>query len=321
MGRTVAFECGLLFTSILDSHRRNRVDHRYGCTPDSVANPNYEAPAMTNSNAEQIEYWNTKAGPTWVESQARVDQMLAPLTAILLEQAAAKDGERVLDVGCGCGDTSLQLAQTGAAVWGIDISAPMLGRAKERAKERGLDNVAFSQTDASTQKLTPDHDLIVSRFGVMFFADPTAAFRNLHTGLSPEGRLCFLCWQPPRANPWMSISGKAIQPFLTPPETPPDPRAPGPFAFAEKDYVAQVLGDAGFREIDLRSVTVDVHIADNLDDAVESQSRIGPMARALAELKGEKKDQAVAAARAALSAHVTRDGLDLGAACWLVTAR
>ncbi|MDP6980371.1 MAG: methyltransferase domain-containing protein [Myxococcota bacterium] len=276
---------------------------------------------MTSSNAEQIEYWNSKAGQTWVASQAGVDRMLEPLTALLLERADAQDGERVLDVGCGCGDTTLQIAQTGAAVWGIDISGPMLARAEERAKELGLDNVAFSQTDASTQALTPDHDLILSRFGVMFFADPTEAFRNLRSGLSPQGRLCFLCWQPPRANPWMSISGAAIMPFSTPPETPPDPRAPGPFAFADKDYVSQILGDAGFSEIDVRSVTADVHIADNLDDAVESQSRIGPMARALAELEGEKRDEAIAAAREALAAHVTDDGLDLGAACWLVYAR
>ena len=276
---------------------------------------------MTNSNVEQVEYWNNKAGHTWVESQARVDRMLEPLTAILLERAAAQDGERVLDVGCGCGDTSLQVGQTGAAVWGIDLSGPMLARARERAKELELDNVVFSQTDASTQALTPDNDLIVSRFGVMFFADPTAAFINLHSGLSPEGRLCFLCWQPPRANPWMSISGAAIQPFLTPPETPLDPRAPGPFAFADKDYVAQVLSDAGFVATDIRSVTADVHIGDDLEDALESQSRIGPMARALAELDGEEREQAIAAARDALSAHVTKDGLDLGAACWLVYAR
>jgi len=276
---------------------------------------------MSSSNAEQIEYWNTKAGPTWVESQARVDRMLAPLTAILLDRASAREGERVLDVGCGCGDTSLQLAQTGAAVWGIDISGPMLARAEERAKEVGRGNVSFSQTDASTQSLTPDHDLILSRFGVMFFADPTAAFRNLHSGLAPDGRLCFLCWQPPRENPWMAITGAALQPLLPPPETPPDPRAPGPFALADKEYLAGILDDAGFRDVEIESATADVHVGDDLDDAMDSQSRIGPMARALAELEGDAREQAIAAARAALSPHVTENGLDLGAACWLVHAR
>jgi ubiquinone/menaquinone biosynthesis C-methylase UbiE len=276
---------------------------------------------INGPNALQIEFWNGQAGTHWSERDDQMSSMLRPLGAEAIASAAPRAGEWALDIGCGCGDTSLQLAQTGAAVWGIDISGPMLSRAKERAKELELDNVSFSQTDASTQALTPDHDLVVSRFGAMFFADPTAAFRNLRTGLSPEGRLCFLCWQPPGTNPWMSIAGAAVLPFLTPPETPPDPRAPGPFAFADKDHVAQILGDAGFNSIDIRSVTADVHIADNLDDAMEIQSKVGPLARALGELEGEKREQAVAAARVALSAHITEDGLNLGAACWLVCAR
>ena len=274
-----------------------------------------------SSNAEQVEYWNKSAGQTWVESQARTDAMLAPLSAILLEKAAASEGERVLDVGCGCGETSLRMGEAGAAVWGIDISAPMLARAKERAKESGLDQVAFSETDASTQSLTPDHDLIFSRFGVMFFSDPTAAFKNLQTGLSPTGRLCFLCWQPPQKNPWMAIAGAAVQPFLTPPEVAPDPRAPGPFAFADPEYLEGVLSNAGFKEIEIESVTATVHVGDDLEDALESQKRIGPVSRVVKELEGEKQEQAIAAVREALGKHVTADGLDLGAAWWLVTAR
>lgn len=273
------------------------------------------------NNAEQIEYWNKNAGKTWVESQARTDAMLAPLSAILLEKAAASKGERVIDVGCGCGETSLRMAQAGAEVWGIDISAPMLARAKERAKELGLTNVAFNETDASTQALTPDHDLIFSRFGVMFFSDPTAAFTNLRTGLSRSGRLCFLCWQPPQKNPWMAVAGAAVQPFLPPPEVAPDPRAPGPFAFADAAYLEGILSTAGFKGIEIEPVEAQVHVGDDLDDAIESQSRIGPVSRAIKELEGEKREQALVAVREALAPHVTPDGLDLGAACWLVSAR
>jgi len=272
-------------------------------------------------NAEQIEYWNKTAGQTWVESQARTDAMLAPLSEILLEKAAASEGERVIDVGCGCGETSLRMAQAGAAVWGIDVSAPMLVRAKERARELGLENVAFSETDASTQALTPDHDLILSRFGVMFFSDPTAAFSNLRTGLAPSGRLCFLCWQPPQKNPWMAIGGAAVQPFLTPPEVAPDPRAPGPFAFADAEYLEGILSGAGFKGIEIEPVGAQVHIGDDLEDAMEAQSRIGPVSRAIKELEGEVQEKALVAVREALVPHVTKAGLDLGAACWLVTAR
>jgi ubiquinone/menaquinone biosynthesis C-methylase UbiE len=276
---------------------------------------------MSAPNKEQIDFWNSTAAAVWVESQTRMDKMLAPLTEVALSAAAVHSGERVIDVGCGCGDTSLQLGQAGAAVWGIDISAAMLTRAKERAVELALEKVRFSQTDAATQTLTADHDLIFSRFGIMFFDDPIAALSNLRTGLKPGGRLCFVCWQPPRRNLWMSTAGAAIQPFLPPPESPPDPRAPGPFAFADKDYLAGVLDQAGFKDTRIESVERSMHLADTLDEAMEMQARVGPVARALSELEGEPLEQALAAARAALGEHVSSDGINLGAAVWLVRAQ
>lgn len=272
------------------------------------------------SNQEQIDYWNGNAGTTWVNSQESMDVMLAPLTAPLLEAASAQSGERCIDVGCGCGDTSLQLAQTGANVWGVDISQPMLERAADRAKSLDLQNTTFSTADAAAEKFSAEHDLVFSRFGVMFFADPVSAFRNLHSSLLATGRLCFLCWQPPGKNPWMSTAGAAIKPFMQEPATPPDPRAPGPFAFADTDYLNGLLDQAGFKNIDISPVTAQMHIADNLDDAVEFQQRIGPLARALSELEGEQQEHALAAARAELSKHMTDDGLNLGASCWLAQA-
>lgn len=272
------------------------------------------------SNQEQIDYWNGNAGTTWVDSQERMDKMLAPLTSPLLAAAAAKSGERVLDVGCGCGDTSLQLAANGASVWGVDISEPMLKRAAARAQLDGQANVSFSTADAAAHSFKSEQDLLFSRFGVMFFADPTAAFTNLHSALNTDGRLCFLCWQPPRSNPWMSTAGAAISSFLPEPATKPDPRAPGPFAFADVDYLTGILEQAGFNHIDMSPVTADLHIADTLDEAMESQSRIGPLARALSELEGAPRIAALAAAREALADKMTPTGLDLGAACWLVQA-
>lgn len=272
------------------------------------------------SNQDQIDYWNGNAGATWVSSQDYMDAMLAPLTAPLIQAASVKERESCIDVGCGCGDTSLQMAQTGASVWGVDVSEPMLARATQRATELGLGNATFSAADAAATTFSAEHDLVFSRFGVMFFTDPVGAFKNLHSSLNDGGRLCFLCWQPPGKNPWMSTAGKAIKPFMTEPETPPDPRAPGPFAFADADYLNGVLQKAGFNNIDISPVTATMHIADNLDDAVEFQQRIGPLARALAELEGEQQEQALAAARAELSSHMTDDGLNLGAACWLAQA-
>ena len=273
------------------------------------------------SNQEQIDYWNGKAGSTWVDSQERMDKMLAPLTSPLLDRAAARAGEKIIDIGCGCGDTSLQMAAAGANVWGIDISEPMLNRASERAQLMSQANARFSVADAASTTIDAEHDMLFSRFGVMFFTDPVAAFSNLHGALNDTGRLCFLCWQPPRNNPWMSTAGAAIKDFLPEPEVKPDPRAPGPFAFADTGYVEDILDQAGFKSMTITPVTADLHIADTLDEAMESQSSIGPLARALAELEGDARTNALAAARDALADKMTPAGLDLGAACWLVEAR
>ena len=272
-----------------------------------------------SGNEAQIDYWNGAAGETWVRAQERTDAMLEPMTEIAIARANAAGGERVIDVGCGCGATTIALAESGASVWGIDISGPMLERARQRAE--GLESVAFTKADAATQSLTPDHELIFSRFGVMFFSDPVAAFTNLYSGLRANGRMVFLCWQAPSENPWISIGGRALQPFLPPPESASDPREPGPFALAEADYLESVLKRAGFGKVALEDVRVDLHLGDTLDAAMQAQSEIGPVARALKELEGKQRNDALAAVRAAFELHVTSRGLDLGAAAWLVSAK
>lgn len=269
-------------------------------------------------NEEQIAYWNGKAGETWVEAHSRLDAMLAPLSEMALRKAAPGPGARVVDVGCGCGTTSIALARQGASVWGIDISAPMLARARELAE--GVDNIEFSQADAASVTLTPDHQLAFSRFGVMFFADPVAAFTNLRTGLAAGGRLVFLCWQAAQANPWIAVTAAAVQPFLPAPEETPDPRAPGPFAFAQEDYVVDILQSAGYANIACEPVTATLKLGDSLDQAMQFQSQIGPISRVLSELDDDARPQALAAAREALAGHLSDDGVSLDAACWLVSA-
>jgi SAM-dependent methyltransferase len=287
---------------------------------DRTADTNAGSHAGNRSgNQDQIDYWNGKAGETWVRSLDRIDAMMAPITKALLERAAVAPGERAVDVGCGCGSTTLELVRRGALAFGIDVSEPMLALAKQRAT--GLKGVAFRRTDAATQPFTPDHELVLSRFGVMFFAHPIDAFRNLRTGLTPGGRLCFVCWQAASENAWMSTAGQAVAPFLQKPAAPPDPRAPGPFAFADPSYLRSVLEQAGFASIEIEDLRVTLHLGDDLEQAMAFQADVGPVARALAELEGEVRAQALAAARDALAKHLTPRGIDLGAACWLVTAR
>lgn len=277
---------------------------------------------MSEDNREQIEYWNGDAGQRWVEAQEWLDATLSPISAALLEKAATGQGERVVDVGCGCGDTSIALAASGADVRGIDISAPMLERAEARARGRsGGGRITFARADAATERFTPDHDLVFSRFGVMFFADPRAAFGNLRSALDADGRLCFACWQAPRVNPWVAVAMQAVRPYLPEPEEQPDPRAPGPFAFAEPEYVTAILQHAGFAGIGVESFTTDLHVASDLDGAITFLTRLGPLARVLVELDGAGQQKALAAVRDALSRHETASGVSLGSACWLVTAR
>ena len=275
---------------------------------------------MSEGNDAQIQFWNGAGGETWVRAQVRLDAMLAPVSEAVLEHAGALDGQRVLDVGCGCGATSLEAVARGAAhVHGVDVSEPMLALARTRAG--GDTRLAFSVADAAVAEFDAAHDLILSRFGVMFFADPVAAFANLRRALCDGCQLCFVCWQAPRANPWVSVVGAAVQPFLPLPETPADPKAPGPFAFADAAYVERTLSEAGFAEVALTSFETPLHLADDLDEAIDFQGQVGPLARVLAELDSSARADAIAAARAALEPYLGPNGLYLGAACWLVSAK
>ena len=210
------------------------------------------------ANAEQAEYWNALIGPKWVQLQAEIDQRLEPLNAILTGGAGVAAGHKVIDVGCGTGALALHLAEVvgpGGAVLGVDLSAPMLALAERRRAERGYGRLRFQQVDAQTHAFEPTaYDLALSRFGVMFFGDPVAAFRNLMAALR-AGRLAFLCWAPIEKNPWFEIPMKAGVRWLGEPEPQP-PRAPGPFAFSEAAYVEQILGAAGFADIAIEPISI-----------------------------------------------------------------
>src|ERR1041385_2284128 len=206
-------------------------------------------PPPTGPNAQQITYWNDTAAPKWIRYQNELDTQIRSLGERTIDRAAVGAGERVLDVGCGCGGTTMEVARPGGAngsVVGIDISTPMLEVAARRMREAGLANVELRNADAETHELAPeDFDAVVSRFGVMFFADPVRAFTNLRRALRRNGRLAFVCWQPLAYNPWMAVPTKAAASEIAFPPPPP-PHAPGPFAFADADRVERILPEAGF---------------------------------------------------------------------------
>lgn len=274
------------------------------------------------ANADQIAYWNAAAGETWVAEQDRLDRQLSPLglTAMAALDLAADD--RVIDIGCGCGQTSLELASEvgpDGTVLSVDISAPMLEVARRRAAEADLPNVQFLEADGQTHPFKAGGaDALFSRFGVMFFADPTAAFTNLRKALRPGGRLGFVCWRPLPLNEWMLLPLRAALQHVPAPPPPPDPLAPGPFAFADPERVRGILTGAGFTGVDI--VAHDALIGGNsLDDSVALSLRVGPLGMLLRE-NPEHREAVIGSIREALEPHAGPSGVYLPAAVWIVTA-
>lgn len=277
-------------------------------------------------NAEQVRYWNEISGPKWVAVQDLVDALIAPLGELALLRAAPQPGERVLDVGCGCGATTLALARAvgpSGRVIGVDLSAPMLARARARIEAEGLQNVELRQADAQTAAFDASgFDLVFSRFGVMFFSDPPKAFENLRRALRPDGRCVFVCWQPIAKNPWMLLPTMALAQHVPLPTS--DPSAPGPFAFADDARVRDILARAGFAAPRFESAPASLSIGrGDLDGATDFALAIGPAASALRESGADEAMRATvrASVRAALKPHASELGVRLGATAWVVHAR
>jgi SAM-dependent methyltransferase len=273
------------------------------------------------ANQDQVEYWNSQVGVTWATRQEQLDRQLEPLGEFALDALAPKAGEHVIDIGCGAGQTTLALARRVGAdgrVLGVDISAQLLEVAARRLA--GLPGASVLEADAQTQAFEPGaFDAAYSRFGVMFFNDPAAAFANIRKALKPGGRLGFVCWRPLKENGWMTIPlGAARDHIEAQPQTP-DPLAPGPFAFADPERVRGILSGAGFTDIAIEPR--DFMIGGNdLDESVELSLRVGPLSRLLAE-HPDARDAVIATLRETLAGHLGPDGVRMPGAVWIVTAQ
>ncbi len=281
-------------------------------------------PAGHDSNADQIAYWNGPGGQRWADRQAAQDVLLQPVLDILIDRAAPKAGERIIDVGCGSGASSIAFARKVAPsghVLGVDVSGPMLERARQSApKNLPLD---FVQADATVHPFDPaSFDLLASRFGVMFFADPALSFANLRRALKPSGRLAFACWREPKENPLFMAPLAAVYKHV--PKMPPvGPEDPGPFAFASEERVRRVLGAAGFSGIAMEpcALALDIAIGRGLEAAVQGALEIGPASRALQDHPPEIREAARNSIREALAPYARGDAVPLPASIWIVTAR
>jgi ubiquinone/menaquinone biosynthesis C-methylase UbiE len=274
-------------------------------------------------NADQIAYWNGPNGERWVRRQEMQDVVLGPVSDVLIDRAAPKVGERVIDIGCGCGATTFAFANKVGArghVLGVDISAPMLALARELAPADAP--LEFSLADATVQAFQPaSFDLLVSRFGVMFFAEPAVSFANMRKALRASGRVAFACWRTPRDNPWMMMPLMAAYKHV--PKLPEmGPEDPGPFAFANEERVRRILTEAGFSKVALErhDLSLDVAVGRGLDAAVNTAVEIGPVSRALEAQPPETVAAVAASVREALAPHLKANNVALGASIWIVTA-
>ena len=288
--------------------------------------------AAAPGNADQVEYWNGDVGQRWARNQDRMDQAFQPLTAALIEQAAPRRGERAADIGCGCGDLSLLLADRLGAegrVLAVDVSRPMLDRGRARQGARaGADRavIDWQEADAAAWPFPEGADLLVSRFGTMFFADPVEAFRNMRRALRPGGRLVMLCWRPMADNPWVAVPRAAMLRVVPAPDPAP-PHAPGPFAFGDAARVGAILAAAGFAAVASTAVAAALNAsapgstdAAALDDAVQFATELGPASVLLRDVDDATRARAVSAVRAALRDRAGGGRATLDAACWLFTA-
>ncbi|WP_347311213.1 class I SAM-dependent methyltransferase [Defluviimonas sp. SAOS-178_SWC] len=275
-------------------------------------------------NADMLGFWNGHGGRTWVERQAHTDTTLEPVIAALIAFAAPRKGERVLDVGCGCGAPTMDFARrVGASgrVVAIDISSPMLAEGQARAEGEGLSNIEWREADAASDTLE-EYDLLTSAFGTMFFGDPVRAFANMRSAAAPGARMAIICWRSLAENPWMGVPMAAVARHL-PPRPAPVPNAPGMFGFCDPEHVTAILTAAGWAPPTFRKLNLDLDIAAGrgLDEAVDQVTKIGAVNSWLRSQPPEIIATAVASLRQTLAEHTDGPNVRLPAAMWLIGSR
>jgi SAM-dependent methyltransferase len=272
---------------------------------------------------DQHAFWNEVQGPKWVRLQERIEPTLAPIGKATVDRLAPQPGEHILDVGSGCGQTSLMIAERVApngSVTGIDISRPMLEHARERAR-RADAPITFLEANAQTHAFEPDtYDGVFSRFGVMFFDDFEAAFANLLRATKPGGRMALGAWRTRRDNPWAMTVVPIARPHVELPPRP-EPGAPGQFAFEDEDFVRGFLEPAGWSNVAFERFDADLKVGETTEDAASFLIEMGPAAAPLAAASAETRALVARELIEALAEHARPDGVYLRSSSWIITAR
>jgi SAM-dependent methyltransferase len=272
-------------------------------------------------NVDQAAAWDGPSGEIWVQREEAQNEALRAHSERLLEVAAVGPTDHVLDVGCGTGEATRACARVASDgnVLGVDLSTAMLERARARAAADGLTNVEFQRADAQVHPFAAGRaDVVVSRFGVMFFADPVAAFTNIGRGMTGDGRLVAVVWQEFARNEWLRVPWDALV-MGRPVETPPTGAA-GPFGLADPDGLRSVLGAAGFRRVELEDLDAPFRFGADADDVARFAIGVGVLRPLIADLDADALERAVDALRTAMAAYETRDGVLLDSRTWIITA-
>jgi ubiquinone/menaquinone biosynthesis C-methylase UbiE len=277
-------------------------------------------------NAREVQYWNSAQTRAWADEYEVIDRLFAGLTRVALDHAAPKLGERVIDIGCGSGTTVLELAArvgpTGY-VLGADVSKPSVEKARERIAAAGVQQAEITLCDVSTHTFPANSfDLVFSRFGVMFFTDPVAAFANIHKAMKSDGRLAVAVFRTPQENKWATAALAAVR-HLLPPITPPGPEDPGQFSWADAARVHRILETAGFQDISLTPHDPEMPLAGRggAAEAASFMSRVGPVVRAMSDASEQRRKEVRAALEAFFKIHEGPNGIVLPGAIWVITAR
>ena len=284
----------------------------------------YKDMTMEEINLKQKEFWSGSGGDVWVNKQSEMDIMLNPLGTKAISKLDLRKAKKIIDIGCGCGATTLEIAkQLGEGeIIGVDISEPMLARAAKNASDQSLSNANFQVLDVQVDDMPSDFDIAFSRFGVMFFEDPYQAFSNIYKSLKENGQLSFVCWQNPSLNPWQSLSLLVIKEYLDLPSPP--PKSPGPFAFEDKNYISDILNQSNFKDIEIEDNQEDIVMfsGKSIEEACEDYLTINPVVtEMLKNSKEELKDEILQALILKFSEFHNGEGLLFPSATWIVTAR
>ncbi|MDB3994904.1 methyltransferase domain-containing protein [Gammaproteobacteria bacterium] len=280
---------------------------------------------MEDKNIKQKQFWSGAGGDVWVDKQREMDIMLNPLGERAIQGLDLSGEKKILDIGCGCGATTLEIAQavTQGEVIGVDISEPMLERATKTASDMMLNNTSFQVKDVQVDEMPLSYfDIAFSRFGVMFFEDPFEAFKNINHSLKDNGQLSFVCWQHASLNPWQSLSIQVIKEFLDLPA--PAPKSPGPFAFEDKSYINEILTESGFRDIEIKDNQEDIVMfsGKSIREACEDYLTINPVVtEMLKNSPTELREEILEALIGKFSDFHNNEGLLFPSATWIVTAK